>query len=163
MTLSTIERVLFLRGVRLFSQIPGEELVAVAHMAHEVTFKTGERFITQGDIGDCLYILVDGSVDIVMEEVGPVAQRRPKDILGELAVISRVPRTAHCIAATDVTVLQIDYDDFWDLMAENSKVALGVIQMLAYLLNETVEQIRVLGAKQQMDHQQMPHQIGNLY
>ena len=147
MTLSTIERVLFLRGVKLFSQIPGEELVSVAHMAREVTFRANDRFITQGDIGDCLYVVVDGTVDIVIEEAGLVAQRRPKDVLGEMAVISRTPRTAHCIARTDVTLLQIDHDDFWDLMAEKSELALGVIHVLVHLLNEAVENIRILGGK----------------
>ena len=80
MTLSTIERVLFLKGVELFGQIAGEDLVPVAAAAHEVSFHAGKRFIQQGDLGDCLYVLVAGEASIVIRGVGEVATRQPKSI-----------------------------------------------------------------------------------
>jgi hypothetical protein len=58
MSLSTIERVLFLRGVALFSEIASEDLVYIARTCREEAIPRDNHFITQGDIGDCLYILV---------------------------------------------------------------------------------------------------------
>ncbi len=146
MALSTIERVLFLRGVELFSQIPGEDLVHVAQVCEEVYFNVGSQFITQGDIGDCLYILVDGAVDVSIEGVGVILHRVTKNIIGEMAIISRNPRSAHCVAKTDITALKIGYDAFWNLMEEKPVLALGVMRVLSQRLDEANKNLRRLGA-----------------
>ncbi len=141
MTLATIERVLFLRSVELFSQIASEDLVYVAQVCQEVHFEPGERFITQGDIGDCLYIIVEGEAKIVLQNERELYYRVSKDILGEMAIISRNPRSAHCDAVTHITALRIDHDEFWDLMADKPALALGVIKVLASRLDETVRDL----------------------
>ncbi len=141
MKLSTVERVLFLKGVEIFGQIATEDLILVAAVAHEVSFKAGETFIRQGDIGDCLYILVDGEASITIPAVGQVATRGPKSVLGEMAIISHRPRSADCVATSDVLALRIDHDDFWELLAQKSSVARGVITVLAERLDEAVANI----------------------
>ena len=149
MTLSTIERIFFLRGVELFSQIDSDDLVSVAQVCHETYFTAGEQFITQGDIGDCLYILVDGEAKVVLEGPGDIFYRVSRDILGEMAIISRKPRSAHCIAVTPITALRIDHDDFWELMAEKPALAQGVIKVLASRLDEMVAELSRTGGGQQ--------------
>jgi CRP-like cAMP-binding protein len=158
MTLSTIERIFFLRGVRLFHEIPGEELVPVAQAAQEVQFSAGEIFIEQGDPGESLYIIVDGLVDVVIEGLGTVTQRGTKDVLGELGVISRKPRSADCVAVTNVSALKIDQDDFWELLETNSGLALGVIQMLATLFEESVTNLRRLSTQSNNEDDTVPVQ-----
>jgi CRP-like cAMP-binding protein len=145
MALSTIERVLLLRGVELFSEIPGEDLVPVAQVCQEVHFDNGTQFITQGEIGDCLYIIVEGEVNIEIEGVGVVLHRVSKNIIGEMAIISRNPRSAHCIATNDITALKIDYDSFWNLMEEKPVLALGVMKVLSQRLDEANKNLRRLG------------------
>lgn len=147
MPLSTIERILFLKSADLFTQIPGEDLVPVARVAQEVHFKAGETFIKQGDVGDCLYLIVDGDVAIDIREVGRIATRSSKQVIGEMAIITRQPRSADCIALTDVTLLKIDYDDFWELLAEKPPLALGVIRVLAQRLEEAVANLQKLNPK----------------
>lgn len=141
MALSTIERVLFLRGVDLFSEIASEELVYVARACREETIPAGTQFITQGDIGDCLYILVSGEAKIEINGVGEVLRRKGRDIIGEMAIISRNPRTATCIATEDITALKINHDDFWELMDQHPPLALGVIKILAQRLDEAAKNI----------------------
>lgn len=147
MTLATIERILFLKSADLFSQIASEDLVPVAHVAQEVHFDSGQIFIQQGDVGDCLYLLVDGEASINIRGVGQVATRQARQAIGEMAIISRQPRTADCIALTDLTMLKIDYDDFWELLAEKPPLALGVIKVLAHRLDEAVGNLQKLGKK----------------
>jgi CRP-like cAMP-binding protein len=142
MSLSTIERVLFLREVDLFGKVHSEDLVHVARIAQEVTFASGETFIRQGDLGDCLYILVDGEASVVLEGVGEIAHRYPKNIIGELAIISRSPRSAHCIALTDITALKIEHDDFWDLLTDQPEIAQGVIRMVVARYEDAVSNLR---------------------
>lgn len=50
--ISTVEKVLFLKSIDLFSQIPGEDLARVALIASEVDFEPGEALMTEGEIGD---------------------------------------------------------------------------------------------------------------
>jgi CRP-like cAMP-binding protein len=144
MSLSTIERVLFLKGAELFDQIPGEDLVPVALVAQEVHFSAGETMIRQGEPGDCLYIIVDGEASIVIRGVGQVAVRQARNSLGEMGLLSRQPRSADCVAVTDVTALRIDQDDFWELLAEKPPLALGVIRALSQRLDEAVANLQKL-------------------
>jgi CRP-like cAMP-binding protein len=147
MTLSTIEKVLFLRGVELFGEVPSEALVPVAHIAREVNFNAGERFIRQGDLGECLYIIVDGEVSVVIEGAGQIARRVARNIIGEMAIISRSPRSADCTAVTDVSALKIDHDDFWELLDETPQLARGVIRVLAGRLDEAARNMSKLGVE----------------
>jgi len=147
MPLSTIERVLFLKGAELFNQIASEDLVPVAMVAQEVHFNAGETLLRQGDPGDCLYILVDGEASVVIHGVGQVAKRGAKSSVGEMGLISRQPRTADCVALTDLTALKIDQDDFWELLAEKPPLALGVIKALSQRLDEAVANLQKLGGR----------------
>lgn len=141
MPLSTIEKVLFLRGVELFGELESEDLALVARIATEVAIGAGERFITQGDVGDCLYILVEGETSIVVEGAGELTRRGPGGIIGEMAIISHQPRSAHCIAVTDITALRVDQDDFWRLMDEQPQLARATISVLAKRLNDTTARL----------------------
>ncbi len=144
MPLSTIERVLFLKGAELFNQIASEDLVPVALVAQEVQFRAGETLLRQGDPGDCLYIIVDGEASINLRGIGPVATRQARSSLGEMGILSRQPRSADCVALTDLTALKIDQDDFWELLAEKPPLALGVIRALSQRLDEAVANLQKL-------------------
>ena len=147
MPLSTIERILFLKSAELFNQIASEDLVPVAMVAQEAHFNAGEPLIRQGDPGDCLYIIVDGEASINIRGVGQVAKRQPQSTIGEMGIISRQPRSADCVALTDLTALRIDHDDFWELLAEKPPLALGVIKALSQRLDEAVANLQKLNQK----------------
>jgi CRP/FNR family cyclic AMP-dependent transcriptional regulator len=134
--ISTLERVLFLKSVPLFRTIGGEELAQVAQIVEEAYFPAGETFIRQGDVGDCLYVLIDGEVDVVVDERLHVARVGAKGILGEMAVLTDAPRTASCTAVDDTIALRIDRDDFWELMGQHPAVALGVIKEMSERLEQ---------------------------
>jgi CRP-like cAMP-binding protein len=137
--LTVIERVLFLRSVNLFAQIPAEVLARVAQVTQIVHFVPGQQFIQQGDVGDCLFVLIDGEVDILVDNQR-VAQRYAGDVLGELAVLDKQPRRATCVAITEVTALKIDQNDFMIVLAENPELAQGIIAVLIQTLDEAVQQ-----------------------
>ncbi|MCG3171885.1 MAG: hypothetical protein GMKNLPBB_00026 [Myxococcota bacterium] len=133
--ISTIEKVLFLKSVPLFSEIPGEQLSQLAEIAVEETFDNGKIFIRQGDMGDCMYLIVEGKVDILVGDK-QVAQLGEKQSVGEMAILDSEPRSASVKANGEVTALRIDRDDFYDLLAEKVEVAQGVIKVLTQRLRE---------------------------
>src|SRR5579859_332719 len=116
--LSTLERVLFLKCADIFSAISSEDLFPVALVAQEVTFSTGETIIRCGTQGDCLYVVVDGDVSVAAPGGGQVAIRGTESVLGEMAVLSGGPRSADCVAISEVLALRLDRDDFLELITE---------------------------------------------
>ena len=133
--ISTIEKVLFLKSVDLFRKIPAEDLSRVAHIAQEINFNKDEMFIKQGDDGDCLYLILQGNVKILVNEK-EVAKLGEKAAVGEMAILDNEPRSASVVAATPVTALRIDQEDFYQLMREKSEIAYGIIQVLIHRLRE---------------------------
>ncbi len=67
----------------------------------------GERFITQGDRGDCFYVIQDGSCIASLEKNGqsyPVSRLKRGEIVGELAVLTGETRSANVYAETDMVL-----------------------------------------------------------
>ncbi|MBI5186534.1 MAG: MFS transporter [Nitrospinae bacterium] len=133
--ISTLEKVLFLKSIDLFSQIPGQHLTQVAKVAKEAAFEKDETLMEQGEKGDYLYIIVEGEVKILINGK-EVARRGKKECLGEMSILDSEPRTATVAAATDVVLLKIDGEDFSDLLSEYGELAKGIIRILKKRLVE---------------------------
>jgi CRP-like cAMP-binding protein len=105
-----------LRGVPLFADLDERSLQAVAILAREVTFKTGDAFMLEGENGDEFYVIVDGTVRI--ERGGrAVRSMTAGGFLGEIALLEQRPRTATATATTDVRALEIRSHEFERLTA----------------------------------------------
>lgn len=142
MVLTTLEKVLYLKSVPLFSDVGVGTLAPVAETAEVRQVAAGTLLIRQGDAGDCLYLVIEGEVSVRLAGGAEIARRGPGTVLGEMAVISSRPRSADCVAESNVTVLRIDRDDFWDLMALHPDLAQSVIEVLAERLDEAVANLR---------------------
>jgi CRP-like cAMP-binding protein len=142
--LSIIERVLLLKEAEMFKAISSEDLVPVARVAREITITAGDTWIHEGDVGDCLYVILSGEAGIMVRGLGQIATRGPRSVIGEMAVISGQPRSADCVAITDITAIRVDDDDFWELLRERPSLARGVITMLAHRLDEAVKNLSTL-------------------
>ena len=127
--ISTIEKVLFLKGVDLFSQIPGEDLAQVARIAKELYFEQGSQIIKQGDVGDCLYLIIEGEVKVSADEQ-EIARLGEKESVGEMSILDAEPRSASVFAASDVVLLEIKQEAFYEMISERSEIAQGVIKVL---------------------------------
>ena len=129
MALSTLEKVFFLKSASLFEQIPGEEIVGMVPIIHEVDIKEGETFIKKGEEGDCLYILVAGEVRISVNAEREYSAHS-REVIGERSVLTEQPRSADCTALTDVVALRIDKKDFWTLMEEQPQITIEVLKVI---------------------------------
>ncbi len=127
--ITAVEKVLFLKGIDLFSQIPGEDLAQIALIAEEEERDAGEVVIREGEMGDALYLVVEGKVRVRKGE-REVAELGEREVFGEMALLDPAPRSATVEALSDVTLLRIRREDFADVMAEKPDIARGVIQVL---------------------------------
>lgn len=129
MSMVPLEQVLFLKQVPLFRDIPGEEIAGLLPIVEQFEFAEGETLIRQGDQGDGLFIIVEGTLAI---DVNGRSQgtKGPRDVIGELAILSGEPRAASCTALGAGVALRIRREPFWELMRERPEVSLGVIRIL---------------------------------
>ncbi len=80
----------------------------------QTTFDTDQFIFSEGDPGDCAYIIDSGMVEVSLEKDGRrhvMATLTKGDILGEMAIIDRQPRSAsaRAIMPTVVTAIPLDY------------------------------------------------------
>jgi CRP/FNR family transcriptional regulator, cyclic AMP receptor protein len=93
-----------IKSVPLFSQCSRKELAALAHEADELTVPEGKELTRQGERGREFMVIVDGCAKVV-KDAQTVNELGPGDFLGEIALLSDVPRTATVTTTTETTIL----------------------------------------------------------
>jgi CRP-like cAMP-binding protein len=138
--MTVVERVLFLKGIELFSTLAGEDLAAIAGIAEEVERDQGEAIVVEGEPGDALFFVVSGKVAV--EKGGRVvAELGEREVFGEMALLDPGPRSATVRAASDVLLLSIAREDFDDIMRDRPEVPIGVMKVLVRRLREVLARV----------------------
>jgi CRP-like cAMP-binding protein len=135
--ISTVEKVLFLKSIDLFSQIPGEDLAAVAQISSEEAREPGDEIFSEGESGDALYLVIDGRVRVHKAE-RLIAELGERECFGEMALLDAAPRSASVTAISQATLLKIAREDFQEIMSEKPEIAQGVIKVLTRRLRDAI-------------------------
>jgi hypothetical protein len=138
-TLSLMERILFFKRVPLFAALSPGDLKQVAAIAQEEAFSDGVTIASEGEEGDMMFIIVSGEVRVLttrhQQEV-EIARRKAGEYVGEMALISKGPRSATLTSVGNVRALSIDQKSFESLLRDRPDVSLAVIQVLCERLKE---------------------------
>ena len=134
--ITTVEKVLFLKSVDLFRDLPGEELATIAEIAEEQPLAAGEAVFVEGEPGDALYLVVDGAVR-GHRGARHLAQLGVREVFGEMAVLDSKPRSASVTVLKDAVLLKVARDDFRDVLQERPEIGMGIIQVLSRRLRTT--------------------------
>ena len=143
-TMRLNEEVDLLRKIPLFSNIEPSKLKLLAFTSERLKFREGTELFHQGDMGDSAYIIIDGSVGIIVSTPNgdvKVAEVDKNDIVGEIAILCDVPRTAAVIADQDVEVLKISKELFFRMVGEFPQMAVEIMRELAIRLERTTSQL----------------------
>jgi CRP-like cAMP-binding protein len=111
-----------LARVSLFSHLDGDALGRLAAVSIVERWPEGVAVVREGEAGDRFYVVLDGRA-IVASGGAVLAELRPGDQFGEIALLHDVPRRADVTAATSLTTLSLGRDDF--LPAVRSRLVLG--------------------------------------
>jgi len=123
-------RVDLIRGLPLFELCSKRDLRRIAALAVERDIAGGTELIREGEPGSDFYVVVDGEVD-VRRRGRRVARLGAGSFVGEIALLSRSPRTATVVAATPLRTLVISGRDFVALLDSLPELWLKVARTLA--------------------------------
>ena len=130
-----------LARIPLFKRLEPHELEHLAEDVVPVNFQAGETIFNEHDLGDGLYVVETGSVRIwVMDEdVNEVtlAELKPGDFFGELAVLDRGERSSSATAIVDTHLHKLSSDAFQQFLIEHPDAAVDVICEIAQRMRQT--------------------------
>ncbi|MGH2785390.1 MAG: cyclic nucleotide-binding domain-containing protein [Actinomycetota bacterium] len=107
-----------LRAMAPFAALDDADAGRLLGGASWVTFDPGERIVKQGDDADAFYVIASGQVDVI-ENRRRVGRLGAGDYFGEIALLTREPRTATVRAATPVRVLELERKAFDRVLAKS--------------------------------------------
>ena len=136
--LPDVERVLFLKRVGLFADIPGEDLTHLARVAIEESFEPDEKIFAEGDSGDSLYLIIRGRVRIHRGD-RLVTDLGASECFGEMAILDNEVRSASATTVEDTTCLQLLREDFDEILGEKPALAFGIIRVLTKRLRKAIK------------------------
>lgn len=145
--MSLHEEVELLRHIPLFANIEPSKLKLLAFTSERKQFAAGQVLFRQGEDGDAAYILMEGRAEIcIVTDDGSektIAEVKRNDIVGEIAILCDVPRTATVRALEPLTTLRISKDLFFRLIGEFPQIAVQIMRDLAKRLDKTTHQLRL--------------------
>ncbi len=136
---TTVEKILFLQGVPLFANVPGNDLMPVARVASIVRLARDTTVFRAGDPGDSLYVVVHGRVAICRNGVD-IAVLGPGEVFGEMAILDLEPRMMDAVVREDADLLRLSAEDFSAALEDTAEVAAGVIRVLSRRLRDAGQQ-----------------------
>ena len=130
MLLRADTRVDLIRGLPLFELCSKRDLRRIAALAEERDVAAGTELIREGEPGNEFYVVVEGDVE-VRRRGRRVTRLGAGSFVGEIALLSRSPRTATVVATTPLHVLAISGRDFVALLDSLPELWLKVARTLA--------------------------------
>ena len=149
-TMSILSEVDRLRRIPLFAQIDTSKLKLLAFTSERLAFEKGAVLFKQGDRGDSAFLILEGSVDVVVESAnGPVtvAHLGQNAFVGEMSLLCDTPRTAAVVATAPLDTLKIKKELFFQLLRDMPQMTLEILRELAERLNNTNKELSSAYAK----------------
>jgi Cyclic nucleotide-binding domain len=127
--LRVFERVNLLRQTAVFAGVPVPILAGLAHDLTETRLPAETLVFSQGDVGLSMYVVAEGGLAIsqdgrVINSVGPC------EVLGEIATLAAVVRSASVHSTVPTRLLEIDRDQILNLLADHLEVLPGLIEVI---------------------------------
>jgi CRP-like cAMP-binding protein len=144
------DEVQMLRQVPLFAGVDPGKLKLLAFTSQRVSFDEGEVLFHQGDAGDAAYVILAGSADILTgsdKGLIKVAEVSRNAIVGEIAILCDVNRTATVRARQPVEALRIGKEQFLKLLSDFPQITIEVMRVLAARLSQTTTELTLARSK----------------
>ena len=132
-------------AIQLFEDFDPDELEGLARYMRCYRAPLGTEIIREGDDGDFMLLVLEGSVEIVKKDVRGLAQimgtAGPGKTLGEMSLIDGEPRFASCVALDIVEVAVLDRESLSRILAEEPRIGVKLMMELLMLLNQRLRSV----------------------
>ena len=160
--MSLMQEYELLRQIPYFAEIEPAKLKLLAFMSERVGFDPGKTLCRQGDPADAAYLIIEGEANIIVDTPsGPltIATLGANEIVGEMAILGDVPRTATVQAKDRLVALRIAKDPFMRMVREFPTMAVSIMRELAHRLELTNNQLRAaLSEVRRLREAEMQHE-----
>ena len=115
---------------------------------YERTFAAGETIFEEGDVGDVLFIIQSGEVELSRRTLGgrrTVANLGCGEFFGEMSVVVGERRTARASAVGDTRLLELDGETLEAMCIERPEIAIRIISRLTARLIDSERRLAALG------------------
>lgn len=134
-----------LQGIRLLSELDGDEVAVVEQKCSWKTYGHGEQIIDQHSDSRDIYFVTSGRVRVVNYSLSgreiTFDDLEPGSHFGELAAIDGLPRSASVMALEDAHVASLPSDRFQQLILDHPAIALKLMKHLAHLVRSSTTRI----------------------
>lgn len=139
-----------LRDIPLFDGLSRGDLSTVKTILHRREYGPGEVLFHQGNPGVGMYIIREGTIEIVYEPTGDtLAELSDGDFFGELALLNETPRSATAVARSDSILYGLFRPDLLGLVERNPSLGVQLLLRMSQVIserliqtNEQVQQLR---------------------
>ena len=111
-------------------------------------YQDGEYIIREGEVGDCMYIIQQGTADVIRTEDGEatvVDTMQSGELFGEMAIVENTVRSSTVRARGTVRAITIDRKTFMRRIQEDPSLAISVLEVLCHRvrnLDDTIAQLK---------------------
>jgi CRP-like cAMP-binding protein len=125
----------------LFRGLDELEAAVLFGIADQQAVRQGLTLFSEGDAGDALYVVLEGSVEVLKRDSSGINQTLARlgkgSVVGEMSLIAgQGPRTASVLAVSDLRLLRIPSERFIRLLSEDNVPALKVVHNLAQVMSK---------------------------
>jgi CRP/FNR family cyclic AMP-dependent transcriptional regulator len=134
-----------LGAIHLFEDFDAVEIACLASYMQCFRAPPGSEIIREGEAGDFMLLVLDGSVEITKQDVRGqpqvISTVGPGKTLGEMSLIDGEPRFASCVTLTVLEFAVLDRPSMSRLISEQPRLGVKLLMELLMLLNQRLRSV----------------------
>lgn len=156
--LTSVDRLLFVRGVPIFKELRDDFLVRLASIMDELSFPDRHTIFTEGQEGRALYIVVKGQVSVHLKGQ-ELAQLKAGACFGEMSLFDAEPRSASVTTLESCDCLMLTQQQLYEAIDETPGIAINIIRLLSRRIRELNNELN----EKQQEVKDLSRQTGMIY
>ncbi len=140
------EKILLLKEIEIFSDLSAAELAAIASVTKELDYPEDRTVIKQNDVGETVFLIIDGQVDVIMEKADGqkviIDHISTGGSFGEMALIDNSPRSATICTTEPSRFLILHKQEFKETALEYPRIALQICTVLSRTIRNLHSKVR---------------------
>ena len=137
-----------IRNSPLFNGVPDKLVKKIATFPTGVEYKAGDVIIKEGDVGEFMFVVCQGQVEILKgEKMLKLATLGPGIFVGEGALVSGAPRNATVKAVTPVKIAYFDRDAYNKMITADATISATLMKVHKERCKDTLKKVNIAKSK----------------